>query len=68
MLLDNSQPCNTPMIAGTPLSTADGSPFEDPHLYRSVVGALQYATITRPDISFAVHRVSQFMQLLIGQQ
>ncbi|XP_072054367.1 secreted RxLR effector protein 161-like [Arachis hypogaea] len=35
--------------------------FEDPSLYRSVVGALQYITITRPDLSFAVCKVSQFM-------
>lgn len=30
--------------------------------YRSTVGALQYLTMTRPDISFAVNRVCQFMQ------
>lgn len=30
-------------------------------LYRSIVGALQYAMITRPDISFAVNKASQYM-------
>lgn len=35
----------------------------DPSLYRSVVGALQYATITRPDISYAVNRVCQFLSM-----
>jgi histone deacetylase 1/2 len=30
-------------------------------MYRSVVGSLQYATITRPEISFAVNKVCQFM-------
>jgi hypothetical protein len=34
------------------LSHHDGDPFDDPHLYRSIVGALQYATLTRPDIVF----------------
>ena len=28
----------------------------DPCIYRSTVGALQYLTITRPDISFAVDK------------
>ncbi|XP_028067253.1 uncharacterized protein LOC114270061 [Camellia sinensis] len=36
-------------------------PFSQPSLYRSIVGALQYLTITRPDISFAVNHASQFM-------
>ncbi|XP_015168335.1 uncharacterized mitochondrial protein AtMg00810-like [Solanum tuberosum] len=39
-----------------------GDPLPDAHLYRSVVGALQYVTITRPEISYAVNRVCQFMQ------
>ncbi|KAL6334751.1 hypothetical protein AAG906_021410 [Vitis piasezkii] len=30
--------------------------------YRSVVGALQYITITRPEIAFSVNKVCQFMQ------
>ena len=30
-------------------------------MYRSIVGALQYVTITRPEISFAVNKVCQFM-------
>jgi hypothetical protein len=32
--------------------------------YRSVVGALQYLTITRPNIAFAVNKACQFMQQL----
>ncbi|GJW03741.1 retrovirus-related pol polyprotein from transposon RE1 [Tanacetum coccineum] len=50
----------------TPLSTyanltINGDLFSDPTLYRSLVGALQYLTITRPDLSYAVNQVSQFL-------
>ncbi|XP_026383887.1 uncharacterized protein LOC113279411 [Papaver somniferum] len=38
------------------------TPYEDPFLYRSTVGALQYATITRPYNAFAVHKACQKMQ------
>lgn len=36
--------------------------FDDVTLYRSVTGALQYATITRLEIFYSVNRLSQFMQ------
>jgi hypothetical protein len=47
------QPCRTPADLGTELS-ADGDPVPDPTSYRSLAGALQYATLTRPDISYYV--------------
>jgi hypothetical protein len=43
------------------LSKNDGTPLQDATLYRSTVGALQYATVTRPDLQFVVNKVSQFM-------
>lgn len=49
------------MATNSPLSKNDGDPMDDPHFYRSIVGALQYATITRPDIAFSVNKVSQYM-------
>ncbi|KAJ1704569.1 hypothetical protein LUZ63_004348 [Rhynchospora breviuscula] len=59
--MQNAKPCQTPMEAGLQLSKFSGSLMDNPQLYRSIVGALQYATITRPDIQFAVNKASQFM-------
>ncbi|XP_031249991.1 secreted RxLR effector protein 161-like [Pistacia vera] len=50
------------MDVGTRLSTDDSNLFESPTLYHSTIGALQYLTLTRPDISFTVNRCSQFLQ------
>jgi hypothetical protein len=51
----------SPCCPNTRLSLHDGDPLPDPHGYRSMVGALHYLTFTRPDISFAVHQVCQYM-------
>ncbi|CAN6697291.1 unnamed protein product [Malus baccata var. baccata] len=57
-----SKPCATPCLPYNRLLSNDGQPFNNPTMYRSLVGALQYLTFTRPDIAFAVHQVCQFMQ------
>jgi hypothetical protein len=51
----------TPIATTPPLSTDHDATLSDPTPFRSLVGALQYATFTRPDIAFAVNRVCQFM-------
>lgn len=56
-----SKPVCTPMSTKVDLHSKNGVLLTDPTLYREIVGSLQYLTITRPDISFAVHCVSQFM-------
>ncbi|PON48871.1 hypothetical protein PanWU01x14_234040, partial [Parasponia andersonii] len=33
----------------------------DPTSYRSIVSALQYCTLTRPELSFSVNKVCQFL-------
>ncbi|RVX11542.1 Retrovirus-related Pol polyprotein from transposon RE2 [Vitis vinifera] len=43
------------------LSLSDSDPLSDPTLDWSIVGPLQYFTLTRPDISFAVNKACQFM-------
>ncbi|KAJ3701119.1 hypothetical protein LUZ61_004824 [Rhynchospora tenuis] len=59
--MHTAKPCQTPMATGTQMSKYSGTAMDDPQQYRSIVGALQYATITRPDLTFAVNKASQFM-------
>ena len=49
------------MVFNYELSKHGADVFHDPSLYRSAVGALQYATLTRPEISFIVNKICQFM-------
>jgi hypothetical protein len=58
----DTKPAHTPDAVGKNLSKFDGDPLTDVTQYRSVVGALQYLTMTRPDIAFAVNKACQFMQ------
>ncbi|KAJ9545430.1 hypothetical protein OSB04_025137 [Centaurea solstitialis] len=46
---------------GIELLPEDGDPMKDPERYRRLVGKLNYLTVTRPDISFTVSVLSQFM-------
>jgi histone deacetylase 1/2 len=59
----NCKPVSTPMSTTDKLSINDGDPLgpKDETEYRSIVGALQYLTLTRPDISFVVNKVCQFL-------
>ncbi|KAI5344155.1 hypothetical protein L3X38_012032 [Prunus dulcis] len=53
--MHEAKPAPTPAISGHRLSISDGDPLPNPTEYRSTVGALQYLTLTRPDIAFAVN-------------
>ncbi|KAI3669789.1 hypothetical protein L6452_41196 [Arctium lappa] len=59
--MSSCKPCTTPVDLSAKLSATDGDLFSDPTLYRSLAGALQYLTFTRPDISYAVQQVCLFM-------
>jgi hypothetical protein len=58
-----AKPFSSPCLAGSKMSTKDGDPLspEDTTLYRQTVGALQYCTLTRPDIAFFVNQLCQHM-------
>ena len=51
----------TPLQTTPKLSLTSGTPIQNVTEYRMVVGSLQYLAFTRPDISFAVNKLSQFM-------
>jgi hypothetical protein len=57
------KPSPTPLPATEKLSKFEGKPLgmDDSTKYRSIVGALQYLTLTRPDLAFAVNKVCQFL-------
>ncbi|KAJ9542144.1 hypothetical protein OSB04_028650 [Centaurea solstitialis] len=57
----NAKPATTPLASNAAFVTS-GDIYDNPTHYRSLVGAIQYLTITRPDISYAVNQVSQFLQ------
>ena len=43
------------------LRASDGTPLPNPSRYRHLVGSPVYLAVTRPDISHAVHILSQFV-------
>lgn len=59
--MDSAKVVSTPLPTSGSLTLHDGSSSTNASDYRSVIGALQYLSITRPDIAFAVNKLSQFM-------
>ncbi|CAM8943540.1 unnamed protein product [Rhodiola kirilowii] len=56
------KPVRTPMDTKHGLGPSIGTPLVDPSDYRKLIGRLIYLTITRPDLAFPVHILSQYMQ------
>ena len=59
--LTDSKTVDTPVKFNAHLTPTGGKPLSNPSLYRLLVGSLVYLTVTRPDISYAVHQVSQYL-------
>ncbi|RVW61832.1 Retrovirus-related Pol polyprotein from transposon RE2 [Vitis vinifera] len=58
-----AKPASSPCTTGLKLSTHVGEPLTASQIteYRQTVGALQYCTLTRPDIAFSVNQLCQHM-------
>lgn len=59
--LTDKKIASTPLEPNVKLTSVDGSTLDDLALYRQLVGSFVYLTVTRPDIAYSVHLVSQFM-------
>ena len=59
--LINNKIVDTPIEVNAKYSSSDGVPLSDTILYRTIVGSLVYLAITRSNIVYVVHVVSQFV-------
>jgi len=60
----HDKPTATLLPINCKLTPDIGVPMEDPTLYRTYIGKLNFRSNTGPNISFAVQTLSQFMQQL----
>ncbi|KAL6316130.1 hypothetical protein AAG906_015960 [Vitis piasezkii] len=61
----SAKPLASPTVASTKLSSTEGELISDPSTYRQIIWALQYCTITRPDISY-VQAMKRVLRCLKG--
>ena len=54
------KPISTPFLVGFHLIDS-GTSFLDATQFRSLAGALQYLTLTWPDLSYSVNSICQYM-------
>lgn len=59
--LDVSKSVATPLLVHLKLSLLESDLLFNPELYRFLVGKLKYLTNTRPDLSYIVQSLNQFM-------
>ena len=59
--MQGAKDVSSPMSTSVQLKLIDGTAPCDSTEFRSIIGGLQYLSLTRPDVSFTVNKLSQFM-------
>ena len=59
--LTDSKTVDTPIELNAHRTPTRGKPLSNPSLYRRLVGSLVYLIVTRLDIFYVVHQVSQYL-------
>ena len=59
--LTDSKTVDTRVELNAHLTPSQGKPLSSPSLYRRLVDSLVYLTVTCPNISYAIHQVSQYL-------
>lgn len=59
--MDSCKPTRTPCKPHTQVLASEGTPLSDSTMYKSLVGALEYLTLTRLDLAYAINLACQYM-------
>ena len=59
--MSQCHPASTPVDTSPKVAADVGRPVDDPSEYRSLAGGLQYLTMTRPDLAYAVQQACLHM-------
>ncbi|KAK9675865.1 hypothetical protein RND81_11G036900 [Saponaria officinalis] len=59
--MENAKPAPFPLPKGLHLSVDEGELLLEPEVYRRLIGRMLYLNLTRPDLSYVVQHLSQFL-------
>ena len=59
--MEDCESMSTPMVTNWKKLNSSEGELSDPTLYRQLIGSLMYLVNTKPDLSFEVNTLSQFM-------